>query len=229
VSSWFKSDQSRHFQRPTTPKLSGESAVSIPCHINDNHWVMVTRRENLGQVIFLYADDLNNIVTENNVRHTLSSADPIFYPPSSTWIKCNNYTYTPHSNECGIRSLLAASVQALHPAPHENILIPYMHQNLAQIGRTWIATSLMNSHIDDAPLNWTIYQLNTLPSLPPYQSLPASLISWESALVANTSNTTTNPSPIPSLTPELELSGKPIGEKFTLNPLALPFFPRPQE
>jgi len=111
----------------------GDPAITIPCHINGNHWVMVTRREILGQVIFLYANDLNNTTTENRVKNTLSSANQIFYPPTAIWMKCYNYTFSPHSNECGIRSLLAASIQAVHPAPHENILLPYMHYNLAQI------------------------------------------------------------------------------------------------
>jgi hypothetical protein len=86
VTTWFRSHRTCHSQRPNTPQLSGDPAITIPCHINGNHWVMVTRREILGQVIFLYANDLNNTTTENRVKNTLSSANQIFYPPTAIWM-----------------------------------------------------------------------------------------------------------------------------------------------
>jgi hypothetical protein len=82
-------------------------AISIPCHINGCHWIAVTRRIIAGQVVFLYADDMNSLASERQVRQIFANSNPNFYPPDTIWIKCNNFTYLPHSNECGIRTLLA--------------------------------------------------------------------------------------------------------------------------
>ncbi len=116
---------------------------------------------------------------EQTVQQVLSSSHPDFFPRSAIWITCNNYTYNPHSNECGARTLLALSIQAIHPNPHENILLPYMHQNIANIGCTWIATSLLNSYIPESPL----HDLVSSTEYPTTQRLtapatPRSLIQW---------------------------------------------------
>jgi hypothetical protein len=40
--------------------LEGENAIIIPIHYQDNHWINVTRREQIpGEVTFFYADNLN--------------------------------------------------------------------------------------------------------------------------------------------------------------------------
>jgi hypothetical protein len=40
-------------------------------------------------------------------------------------------------------TLLALHIMAFHPNPHENMLLPVMDQNIAQISRAWIAASLV--------------------------------------------------------------------------------------
>jgi hypothetical protein len=70
--------------------------------------------------------------------------------------------------------------QALHPQPNPNILIPYMHGNLAQIGRTFVASCLVNSYINPDPLQYFLS-----PSTPSTfngiyaPSTPYSLVHWE--------------------------------------------------
>jgi len=106
VKPWFRDHSSRRRVKPSTPAPSSESSNSIPCHVNGCHWVAVTRREVEGCVFFLYADDMNNPVTEAQVRATISSSDPLIFPETASWIPCHNYTYHPHSNECGIHTML---------------------------------------------------------------------------------------------------------------------------
>jgi hypothetical protein len=129
----------------TRPALHGEPVIIIPCFVHGCHWVVVVHREINGEVIFLFADDLNSIQTENEVKQLLSATNTSqdFYPPRSRWISCWNYTYMPQSNECGPRSMVAATIMALHPNPMPSILLPYMHSNLAQIARTWVANSTL--------------------------------------------------------------------------------------
>jgi len=116
VHSWFSSQKPTSSRRRKRPLLSEESSIYIPCRVNNCHWVAVTRREVGDKVIFLYADDTNNPGKEHMVRNTLSSSHPIFYPASTQ--------YQPHSNECGIRTLLALSIQALYHDSHPDILLP---------------------------------------------------------------------------------------------------------
>ncbi len=97
VRRYFASTRSRHRCTTFRPHVQGEKAIAIPCHIDNNHWVAVTRREHNGQVYFLYADDLNNLTTEGYIRNKLHNTDPDFYPPTAQWIRCTNYTYRPHS------------------------------------------------------------------------------------------------------------------------------------
>jgi hypothetical protein len=128
--------------------MTGEAAIIIPCYVNNCHWVTVVRREVNGQVLLLYADDMNNLRTEQDIKQLLStrSTSPIIHPPSAKWIVCRNYTYIPHSNECGPRSLVA-TLMVLHPNPSNYIFLPSMHNNLAQISCTWVAISLLNNII----------------------------------------------------------------------------------
>jgi hypothetical protein len=79
------------------PTVLDSRVISIPCHINGFHWVAVTRRVILGQVYFLYADDMNSPSSEHHVQQILANSHPSFYPPSSVWMRCNNYTFLPHS------------------------------------------------------------------------------------------------------------------------------------
>lgn len=188
-------------RRNTRPLLEGEPAIIIPCYVHNCHWVIVVRRVVRGQVLFLFADDLNNSSTEAEVRQLLSSSNTnsSFFPPQARWISCRNYTYIPHSNECGPRSLIAATIMALHQEPDELILLPTMHPNLAQIARTFVAHSLLTNHID--------YQV-VLPLLAPHtcvplrslqvRSQPFHLIPWpseDSAAVLTTHNRLSPQSP----------------------------------
>jgi hypothetical protein len=165
----------------TRPNIRGESAIIIPCFVDGCHWVSVVHREIHNQVIFLYADDLNNPSTETDIKRLLShSTSNEFYPPSTIWITCTNYTYQPHSNECGPRALLAATIMALHPHPTHTILQPYTHPNLAQISRTWLACQLVSRQIDHNSLqpylgHSTAEPRNNLRA----PSTPYNLIPWD--------------------------------------------------
>jgi hypothetical protein len=144
VKRFFTTNTQRKPRTVYCPRLQGEPSIAIPCFVNNNHWVGLVRREVKGQVIFLYVDDLNNRNTERRVKHSITTkTDRQFCPTSARWIVCKNYTYHPHSNECGPRMLIAMAVLMTHPSPHEGILLPYMHPNLAQIARTFVAASLL--------------------------------------------------------------------------------------
>jgi hypothetical protein len=163
------------------PRLQGEPSIAIPCFVNNNHWVGLVRREVKGQVIFLYVDDLNNRNTERRVKHLITTkTDRQFCPTSARWIVCKNYTYHPHSNECGPRMLIAITVLMTHQSPHEGILLPYMHPNLAQIARTFVAASLLTGTTITFPQferSGTDSMSHSIQS-----SSPASLIRWTNSI-----------------------------------------------
>jgi hypothetical protein len=103
---------------------------------------------NQWRVYFLYADDLNKALTAQVVKQTIMKESCTqFCPPDSIWLTCRNYTYTPHTNECGPRMLLALSIFLTHPAPHRDMLMPYMHPNLAQIARTYVAMTILTGKV----------------------------------------------------------------------------------
>jgi hypothetical protein len=203
VERWF-THQTGRCRRKSTPSINGESAIVIPCHVHGCHWVAVTRREIKGEVIFLYADDMNQPSTEALIKSILSSSHPEFFPAQTKWLSCHNYTYSPHSNECGIRTLLALSVLAIHPNPQEYSLLSYMHSNLAQIGRAWVAIAILNSNIPHEPLQLTIDH-PVCPTLALLQGPhPSSIIPWQKQsmihgtkcveiLLVDSTDRTTNP------------------------------------
>jgi len=172
-----------HRNRPRTntrPNITGESAIILPCFVDDCHWVAVVRREIQGQTIFLYADDLNDPNTEESIKTLLSNhTSPEFYPLTAKWIQCYNYTYRPHSNECGPRTLIAATIMALHPEPSSHILLPLMHHNLAQISRTWISCQLI-SHCEVYATITNLLQPHNLQysNQQNATSVPADLVPW---------------------------------------------------
>ena len=172
-----------HRNRPRTntrPNITGESAIILPCFVDDCHWVAVVRREIQGQTIFLYADDLNDPNTEESIKTLLSNhTSPEFYPLTAKWIQCYNYTYRPHSNECGPRTLIAATIMALHPEPSSHILLPVMHHNLAQISRTWISCQLIQTEFDHATITNLLQPHNLQYSNQQNAtSVPADLVPW---------------------------------------------------
>ncbi len=173
--------------RPRTnsrPRIHGEPAIILPCFVDGCHWVTVVRREVNGATLFLYADDMNNATTELDIKTLLSQhTSPDFYPASATWIKCHSYTYKPHSNECGPRSLLAATVLSLHPNPSPDILLPVMHHNLAQILRTWLGVQIVQDEFDSATITSLLALDRHDPLLSTNQtSDPADLIAWPSSI-----------------------------------------------
>jgi hypothetical protein len=100
---------------------------------------------------------------------------------------CSNLTFCPHSNECGPRCLLALAVMMLHPTPHPQMLMPYMHPNLTQEARCWVASSILQG-IVNLPI------CTPIPSRTSHTttSRPMSFINWAS--------TTHLPSPICPIT-----------------------------
>lgn len=71
-------------------------------------------------------------------------------------------------------------ILALHPNPFKEMLLPIMHENLAQITRTWIAASLITGQINEEPLHdlylITEYQDNRPSHIG--QSYPTDIIKW---------------------------------------------------
>jgi len=97
----------------STPTVSADEPILIPCHVNGIHWVGLVRRVIRNRVHFFYADDLNHHDTEQNIKQLLTNhADRRFYPTDAIWVSCPSVTYSPHSNECGPRTLFALMVLA---------------------------------------------------------------------------------------------------------------------
>jgi len=117
-----------------------------------------------------------------------------FYQSNAIWHNFPSYTYLPHSNECGPHTLMALSVFALHPDPSQNMLLPYMNSNLAQISRWWVARSLINQEF---PLN--IFNRDITPSQFTYPPLwnqnsdPANLAMLINTQIANISTQDSSP------------------------------------
>jgi len=147
---FFLHENTSRFAQSTKvkPTLSAE-IILIPFFIHASHWVAIVRRLIDGKVHFFYSDDLNSTNTYESIRSLFTTSTPeIFHPHDSTWVKIHAFTYVPHSNECGPRALLALLTIATHPSPHENILLPFMHGNLAQICRWWLAKAILLQRLD---------------------------------------------------------------------------------
>jgi hypothetical protein len=161
------------------------------------------------------------MATEVSIRTLLATkTSRDFYPATAQWIHCRNFTYRPHSNECGPRSLLAATILALHPAPYSNILLPWMHNNLAQIARTWIGGQIMQTPFDTAAISSFLcpHQQCTSFQITSAVSMPADLIEWRLHL-------DTNIEPIKSTIHKQPTSVK-LHSNVSLNPLAPIFQPK---
>jgi len=142
---WFNDPDRR--PRSYRPTLQSP-IILIPCHVHGNHWVALIRRIQNNRVHFYYSDDMNHPPTEHALRHLLqTSTDKAFYPDNAKWIKCHSLTYRPHSNECGPRTLFALTVLGLHQEPNMHSLMPFMTSNLAQILRTWVASSILSGEV----------------------------------------------------------------------------------
>ena len=170
---WFVPNYSQanshkpHIKSPT---------ILIPCHVRGCHWVAIVRRIIRGRVHFYYSDDMNHLPTEHALKNLLASyTDPEFYPNNTKWVSCHSTLYTPHSNECGPRTLFALLVMGLHPAPNDTILLPFMSSNLAQILRTWIASAIISGQVQIPQL----IQSSSLEPAPQRQSTPYDIIQWQ--------------------------------------------------
>jgi hypothetical protein len=154
---YFLTDNSSRLahRTKTKPLLKDSPLIMIPIHVHGFHWVALTRRQINGRIYFLYSDDMNSPNTHDTIKTQYSTefTDPNFNPPDSIWINCTSNTYLPHSNECGPRTLLALTLMATHQLPHENMLLPIMHPNIAQITRWWIAKTILTQQIDLTPLS----------------------------------------------------------------------------
>jgi hypothetical protein len=149
VRTYFANHQKAHSRRIDRPKVSGEPTILIPSFIHNNHWVALVRCEIRQRVYFLYSDDLNNTNTEKEMKSLIrQKTNEEFCPPDSIWMHCKSTTYLPHSSECGPRAILAMVVLATHPNPHPEMLLPLMHDNLAQITRSWLAHSIITGNFE---------------------------------------------------------------------------------
>jgi hypothetical protein len=69
---------------------------------------------------------------------------------------------------------------ALHPEPNPQMLLPFMHPNISNIARTWVAKTILTGHFDPSPFT-NSYMTNPLLApihLARQQSHPFSLINW---------------------------------------------------
>lgn len=128
----------------TRPSLDHHN-IALPLHVNGNHWIALNRRIINGTISFYYTDDLNMIDVEHQIRARLQSI-PGFFPPGANWINCTNYTYHPHTNECGPRTILTLAISMSHPAPSKTMLQQYMNANLAMQARTWMSHLLLQGY-----------------------------------------------------------------------------------
>jgi hypothetical protein len=183
VKRWIAPTQNNN---PDKPSLFDN--ISIPIHINGNHWVGLYRKYEKGKVTFFYPDDLNHPSTERTVQHTLAhKTSPQFYPPGTDWITCQTPNISPHSNKCGPRTILALAVLASHKNPTRTVLQPYLHGNLAQYSRTWMAMLLLQGRVEllpNQPLvsdsSWNHSQLH---------SIPQTIIDWQHHSISPTTRT----------------------------------------
>jgi len=122
--------------------------------VDECHWIALTCCIIGEKTFFFYSDYMNSPHYEEVIRnlYSLTNSSPLFHPNNSEWVNITSFTYHPHLNECGPRSLMAASVMALHPNPSQHMLLPFMHHNLAQISRWWVTKTIITESLDPFPL-----------------------------------------------------------------------------
>lgn len=186
VSRFFATSSHGYYARKVDrPNKVGEPRIMIPLFVNGSHWVALVRRELQSKVYFFYSDDMNQSNTEEDIKTLIfHHTDKDFCPPDAQWVHCLSTFYINHSNECGPRTLLALHVMAFHPFPHQNMLLPLMDDNIAQISRTWIAASLLLGrplHESLAPTFLKSSFLDTRSSST-LQSDPYDIIPWDARI-----------------------------------------------
>ena len=119
--------------------------IIIPLHMELCHWVVIIRRKTEEGISFFYVDDMNNQDTMEKVKAyiTCEKLDCEFCLASTKWMNCAFTMYVLHHNECCPRTLLHVTIMAYHPKPYQNMLLPAMHLNLANISRIWVAKTIV--------------------------------------------------------------------------------------
>lgn len=168
-----------HFARRewSSPKPSlNSNIILILIHIGGNHWIALARRSVNGIIHFYYSDDLNVAAFERQIKTSLSHkfTSDQFFPQTAKWINCRMMKFSPNSNECGPRTILALAVMASHPAPDDNILLPYMHTNLTTLSRLWMCKVLLTGTVSLLPHSYSILR----PPESTISSVPKTLINW---------------------------------------------------
>lgn len=152
---FFLHHQSSKYSKKTQQKPTIDSpTILIPIYANGSHWIALVRTVFNNQTFFLYSDDLNSSNTADHIRsqYLATHTDLVFHPNNMTWINCHFFTFLPHSNKCGPRTILAFTVMSQHPHPTENILLPFMDNNIAQLSCWWIAKSIICQSMDFDPI-----------------------------------------------------------------------------
>jgi len=99
------------------------------------------------------------------MQFTTQNMSQEFCPLDSTWADCVSHKYYTHSNECGPRTLLALTIMALHPTPHQLMLLPYMHPNIVQISRWWVANTIQCDSLHIPSISMYFHHNVSVPSL----------------------------------------------------------------
>jgi len=176
---YFLHENSSRYAKTTKHKPNlFDHTIIIPYFVQGSHWVALVRRNISNQIYFYYSDDLNSPNTYNSIRSSLSAQNTsdTFRPKNSIWINIKSVTYHPHSYECRQQTLLALIAIATHPSPHELLSLPFMHTNLAQICRWWLARLLIFQQLNLHPFHDISNQLPSLPWPSYYQPThPANL------------------------------------------------------
>ena len=97
-----KDHTNKGFSPQIKPSCDGNN-ILIPIHIDESHWVAVSRQSFNDKIIFLYADDLNSSITEKHVKQHLchQNTSSEYFPLHANWINCRSITYHPHSVDPG--------------------------------------------------------------------------------------------------------------------------------
>jgi hypothetical protein len=71
------------------------------------------------------------------------------------------------------------TAMALHPQPNSEILLPYMHPNLAEISRAWVANTILSQQVHlphmPMPTNINSHHYQQSPTQP---SNPHEVLNW---------------------------------------------------
>jgi hypothetical protein len=136
--------------------------------------------------------NLNQASIEDRIRKTIyEKTSYAFCPPDSEWVNCRTPNFFRYSNECGPRIILFLAVVSSHPNPHNDILLPYLHSNLAQYSRAWMGLLLLTGKVFLLPTTDTM--TNPINLYTPVNSIPRSLVPWSHPQLNATTDYTGHP------------------------------------